>query len=115
MNRVIVIALAVLAYASHVYASDDDFCIYFYKEPHYQEQAGFICGSLGEGEHVGRPSTNMPVVASLTAPDWMQVTLYEKKAYKGTPNIFQGDQDAIAPVLNVQSFKLYHTRATKTE
>ncbi|KAI1292414.1 hypothetical protein EDD11_008775, partial [Mortierella claussenii] len=61
----------------------DDFCVYFYKKPHYRDQAGFICGSLVEGGHLGRHSANIPVVASLSAPDWLQVTLYDQKAFKG--------------------------------
>ncbi|KAI8079880.1 uncharacterized protein BX664DRAFT_341686 [Halteromyces radiatus] len=89
----------------------DDFCVYFYKKPNQQEQAGFICGSLdseGEGNHVGRPNANIPVVGSLTAPDWLQITVYDKHAYQGHSKTFQGNQDNISPTLNVQSFKLVH-------
>jgi hypothetical protein len=107
MRKVIFFALTVFAYVSHVYADGDDFCVYFYKQPNQEEEAGFICGELGAGEHVGRPNSNIPVVASLTAPDWMEIVLYNEKYYKGTEHVGQGNQ-AITPAFNVQSFKLFH-------
>ncbi|CAO3590847.1 unnamed protein product [Absidia cylindrospora] len=89
---------------------EGDFCIYFYKKPHYKDEAGFICGGLsgGPGDHAGRPNANMPVVASLTAPDWLEVSLFNKKGYAGKSKVVQGNQDSIDPAFNVQSFKFLH-------
>ncbi|SAL95487.1 hypothetical protein [Absidia glauca] len=95
--------------ASPVPETEDpgDFCIYFYKKPNQVDQAGFICGGGMDnpGDRAGRPNANMPVVASLTAPDWLQVTLFNKKAYAGTSKIFQGNEDEISPAFNVQSLR----------
>ncbi|KAG0269481.1 hypothetical protein DFQ27_003393 [Actinomortierella ambigua] len=110
MRQVIAIALTVLTYAGLVYAGDDDFCVYFYKEPNYVDQAGFICGALSAGELVGRPNSNIPVVASIAAPHWMKLDLYTKKAYKGKRRTLRGANDKISPALNVQSFKLTHIK-----
>ncbi|ORZ14697.1 hypothetical protein BCR42DRAFT_417489 [Absidia repens] len=88
---------------------DGDFCIYFYKKPHYKDEAGFICGQLsGPGDHAGRPNANMPVVGSLTAPDWLEINLFNKKAYRGESKVVQGNQDSIDPAFNVQSFKFLY-------
>ncbi|KAI8331847.1 hypothetical protein BC941DRAFT_474580 [Chlamydoabsidia padenii] len=92
-----------------VFAEGDNFCVYFYKQPNQQVKAGFICGSLNNaGDHVGRPNANIPAVASLTAPDWLQITLYDNKTYTGQAKTLKGDQDNISPAFNVQSFKLLH-------
>ncbi|KAF9161316.1 hypothetical protein DFQ26_004665 [Actinomortierella ambigua] len=82
MRQVIAIVLTVLTYAGLVYAGDDDFCVYFYKEPNYVDQAGFICGALSAGE----------------------------LAYKGKRRTLRGANDKISPALNVQSFKLTHIK-----
>lgn len=87
----------------------EKFCIYFYKQPNYRTQAGFICGSLGgPGDHAARPSANMPVVQSLKAPNWLQVTLYNGKGFSGESKMFLGNKQSISPGFNVQSFKFLH-------
>jgi hypothetical protein len=88
---------------------EEDFCIHFYKQPNYRTQAGFICGSLkGQGDHAARPSADMPLVQSLKAPNWLQVTLYNGKGFSGDSQTFLGNKQVISPGFNVQSFKFLH-------
>ncbi|KAI8327809.1 hypothetical protein BC941DRAFT_446239, partial [Chlamydoabsidia padenii] len=106
---VVCVFLAGQVLAAPLIARDENFCIYFYKKPNYKTQAGFICGSLkGKGDHAARPNANMPVVGSLKAPDWLQVTLFDGKGYSGKSRVFQGNKQNITPSFNIQSFKFLH-------
>ncbi|KAK3817824.1 MAG: hypothetical protein J3R72DRAFT_460573 [Linnemannia gamsii] len=107
MRKAIVIALTAFVYTSQVYADNGDFCIYFYKQPYHEEEVESFCGSLGESGVAGRTNINMPVIGSLTAPDWVKVELFDKPFYQGQSQNYQGNQDEIAPTLNVQSVKVY--------
>ncbi|ORX46556.1 hypothetical protein DM01DRAFT_1339553 [Hesseltinella vesiculosa] len=87
----------------------EDFCVYYYKNPNYQDEAGFTCASVNPGETFGSHSANLDV-RSFKAPEWLQVTLYSKYYWGGKSVSFTGQQGDINPGFTVHSVRVKNTK-----
>ncbi|CAO3648813.1 unnamed protein product [Cunninghamella echinulata] len=89
--------------------TSDEFDIYYYRQPNFEEQAGSQHGTISRGESAGRPRANMSHIQSIQAPEWLQVTIFSGYAYSGQAFTTLGNAELIDPPFTVHSIKYKNT------
>ncbi|ORX46557.1 hypothetical protein DM01DRAFT_1396942 [Hesseltinella vesiculosa] len=105
-------SLLLLLVCTGLVCADEDkepFCIEFFHAPQLVDKNGFVCDNATAGVTAGRPKKYLSTVASFSAPDWLQVTLYSDFFFRGTGVQYQGSVDSIDPPMIVKSVQYENT------